>query len=93
LAQVEFGQLYYGESTTREVVLVNTGPAEAKFDLSFGAAADMQAFAAEANAGGDSTTNFLAVARVRVSGSSLEAPQAAQCGRPSLLSLLQAWLW
>lgn len=72
--QVDFGELFVGESATRCVSVINNGPAETRFDLSYGSTLDMKGMlgdddAGAAGAGGaddDSLAAFLQVSRVRV---------------------------
>lgn len=75
LSQVQFGELFFGESASCQLTLVNNGPTEACFDLSFGSVSDLKALLAtgpdeEASAPDDRLTAFLQVARIRVSCSS-----------------------
>jgi hypothetical protein len=79
--QVNFGELFFGESSRRALTLVNNGPTEACFDLSFGSVADLKALLAtgpdeEASTADDRLAAFLQVARIRV-----RAPHTAQPGQ------------
>lgn len=72
MLQVNFGELFFGESASRHLTLVNNGPTEACFDLSFGSVADLKALLAtgpdeEASTSDDRLAAFLQVARIRVS--------------------------
>lgn len=71
--QLNFGELFFGESASRHLTLVNNGPTEACFDLSFGSLEDLKALLAagpdeEAGSGDDRLAAFLQVARIRVRG-------------------------
>lgn len=83
--QVNFGELFFGESSRRHLTLVNNGPTEACFDLSFGSVADLKALLAtgpdeEASTGDDSQlAAFLQVARIRVSGTVLSPAILCSC--------------
>jgi hypothetical protein len=71
--QLNVGELFFGESSSRHLVLVNNGPTEACFDLSFGSLEDLKALLAagpdeEAGSGNDRLAAFLQVARIRVRG-------------------------
>lgn len=70
--QVAFGELFLGESSSKQLLLVNNGPTEACFDLSFGSLEDLKAVLApggddDPGGGDDKVTAFLQVARIRVS--------------------------
>lgn len=72
LLQIAFGELFFGESVSRELTLVNSGPTEVCFDLSFGSTADLKALLAtgpdeDVTAADDRLATFLQVARIRVS--------------------------
>jgi hypothetical protein len=69
---VHFGELFFGESVSRQLTLLNNGPTEACFDLSFGSVADLKALLAtgpddEASTPDDRLAAFLQVAQIRVS--------------------------
>lgn len=72
--QVQFGELFFGESATRCLTLVNNGPTEACFDLSFGSVSDLKALLSGgpdddvmSGSQDDRLAAFLQVARIRVS--------------------------
>jgi len=72
--QVQFGELFFGESATRCLTLVNNGPTEACFDLSFGSMSDLKALLSGgpdddvmSGSQDDRLAAFLQVARIRVS--------------------------
>jgi hypothetical protein len=65
--QVDFGSLFFGEGTTQQISIINNGPTEAKYILSYGVEADMRMLdQGEVEGAGDPYTGFLAVARIRV---------------------------
>lgn len=67
--QLNFGGMFFGEAVTRIITVFNNGPAEARFDLSYGSKADMAAIAATENegpTGDDQHAAFLRMARIRV---------------------------
>ena len=69
IMQVNFGELFFGESDTRSLVLVNNGATEACFDLSFGSVSDLKALLTddEPSTPDDRLAAFLQVAKIRVS--------------------------
>jgi hypothetical protein len=77
--QVAFGELFHGESSTRTLALVNSGPTEARYDLSYGSLLDMQAVLADDDGSGsgpasdDPLSAFLQVSRARVSAIQLSS--------------------
>lgn len=83
--QVNFGELFFGESSRRHLTLVNNGPTEACFDLSFGSVADLKALLATgpdeeaSTADDDRLAAFLQVARMRVSGMVLSPAVLCSC--------------
>lgn len=68
--QLNFGSIFFGEAVTRSITVFNNGPAEARFDLSYGSKTDMAAIAATDNdgpsVGDDQHAAFLKMARIRV---------------------------
>jgi hypothetical protein len=88
--QVHFGELFFGESVSRQLTLLNNGPTEACFDLSFGSVADLKALLAtgpdeEASTPDDRLAAFLQVAQIRVSSSRCMATH-----QPAVLSQTEA---
>jgi hypothetical protein len=83
--QVNFGELFFGESASRCLTLVNNSPTEACFDLSFGSVAGLKALLAtgpdeQASTADDRLAAFLQVARIRVSAAAacMEATSISQ---------------
>lgn len=82
---MHFGELFFGESVSRTLTLLNTGPTEACFDLSFGSVADLKALLAtgdeEASTPDDRLAAFLQVAQIRVSSNRRTALWRPACWR------------
>lgn len=89
--QVNFGELFFGESSRRHLTLVNNGPTEACFDLSFGSVADLKALLTTgpdeeaSTADEDRLAAFLQVARIWVSGGTMLSARQSFCAAAVLL--------
>lgn len=96
--QVNFGELYFGESATRCLTLVNNGPTEAQWDTMAGSVSDLTALLdagpdEASNAPGDRLAAFMQVARIRVSNCSTRSATGCSWHGAYHSSLAKGGFW